>query len=1005
METWNKLVVDDRSKEDILNEIEEKARFYTPEWKFDRKNPDIGSVIGIIFANQMADNSNRMNEVLEKYHTEFANMYGISLKAARPATTVAALTASDMMKTGTPFYKGTQLLGEDEEGEELIFEAMHDLYVTSARLTDILAVSEKEQKIIPFRGAFLKQNLITGEKEPIFSEEEPKQEIPLFSYEAQGMEEQALLLCHRFLFDKINQKICLKFEGSENLTDLFLKKELFQFYYPTEDGIAEFDTDQNEAGCIELTRQGEEVKQKVADELYSVILLKQVGKLEKNVTITDIEIVTQDMAAEPDFIFDGTKELAAKSFAPFGTRPVIYDECYIGKEPWMSQMGFSLTMNFSLSFEKDQEQAPQKQEPDLRIVKRKSQSIAPNLNYESMIQEVSLEYFNGLGWKRLECTPDISTLFSSLENAGKYSVTFEVPQDWETTSQGGVEERCIRLQVKRADNCYINGVLYQYPVLSDFSLRISSARKKISPEKIEWISATSREDVTNRLVQKESIHAFHKIRYDGNYIFFGFNKKFENGPIGIFFELSERQNHSSGRIEYSYSTTNGFKKLKVSDGTGDFGNSGQVLFMPPIDHAKCELEGVSRYWIRIEDKEQLFGKSTGVIPVIKNIYMNAVEIQNVETGEEQEYFIDTAAANMTFPLYVSNILHTEVWVNEVEQLSSQEMQRLLKVQPDRVKAEYNYFGEIEDFFVKWDEVENFTNVVELARAYVIDRGANQILFGDGVRTRIPQNTKSVAFRVKVTRCSGSHGNLKAGSIQQFRGNLLSIEAVTNPVPAFGGNDLESLKDALTRASTMLSIRRRLVSKQDYIRESMMFSNEISQVACITGKSRDGKQKDGMISLVLLLKDYRKGAYAFLSIEKELKDYMQKKCEITCRSKDLEIVEPVFVKISIRVWLGVKNVGESLEIQETWMKCIQEYLEPVKSDTGSGWKIGTLPKESQIKMMLNTLESDAQMQQFSISAVYQDVNGVHETELDAVKINPFMVCCNGEHQVTINELLG
>ena len=42
-----------QSAEDIENRIEELRKSYTPEWKFDRDNPDAGSVIAQIYAREM----------------------------------------------------------------------------------------------------------------------------------------------------------------------------------------------------------------------------------------------------------------------------------------------------------------------------------------------------------------------------------------------------------------------------------------------------------------------------------------------------------------------------------------------------------------------------------------------------------------------------------------------------------------------------------------------------------------------------------------------------------------------------------------------------------------------------------------------------------------------------------------------------------------------------------------------------------------------------------------
>lgn len=324
--------------------------------------------------------------------------------------------------------------------------------------------------------------------------------------------------------------------------------------------------------------------------------------------------------------------------------------------------------------------------------------------------------------------------------------------------------------------------------------------------------------------------------------------------------------------------------------------------------------------------------------------------------------------------------------------------------PKKVQVEYNFLGEIEDFFVKWEEIDNFDEAKEQARVYIIERGMGQLVFGDGVHVRIPQNTRSVAFKVRLTCCSGKAGNIKAGGVNGFRGNLLSVKSVSNPVPALGGSNPESLKEALLRGSTLLSSRKRLISEMDYIREAGMFSKEIDQVACVTGQSKYKKTGDSTISLVLLLSDYEKGSFVFRNIENALKEHLLRHCEMVCGPENLEITEPIFVRISVHIWLGVRNVTNSMEMKELWKERIEDYLEPVRNSVHGGWKIGTLPRESQIRMMLNSLDTDSALQKFSIQAVYQDHTGIHETALDSIKINPFMVCCNGEHRIIFSKLL-
>ncbi len=105
--------LDNRKAADIKEQIKALSGVYVPEWHFNTQNPDIGSVIGIIFAEQMAENIGRYNELIDVYHAELANMTGISLLPAQPASTVAVMELASDTVPGSYVQKGTKLYGGD----------------------------------------------------------------------------------------------------------------------------------------------------------------------------------------------------------------------------------------------------------------------------------------------------------------------------------------------------------------------------------------------------------------------------------------------------------------------------------------------------------------------------------------------------------------------------------------------------------------------------------------------------------------------------------------------------------------------------------------------------------------------------------------------------------------------------------------------------------------------------------------------------------------------------
>ena len=118
----NEWVLDSRTQKDLCRRVEELAASYTPEWRFDRHDPDIGSTLALIFTGQMADNIRRMNQLPEKYHTEFVNLLGLNLKPSYPAAGVAVVDLLRGTVPGVALPRGSRLMADSEEGNPILFE-------------------------------------------------------------------------------------------------------------------------------------------------------------------------------------------------------------------------------------------------------------------------------------------------------------------------------------------------------------------------------------------------------------------------------------------------------------------------------------------------------------------------------------------------------------------------------------------------------------------------------------------------------------------------------------------------------------------------------------------------------------------------------------------------------------------------------------------------------------------------------------------------------------------
>lgn len=97
---------------------------------------------------------------------------------------------------------------------------------------------------------------------------------------------------------------------------------------------------------------------------------------------------------------------------------------------------------------------------------------------------------------------------------------------------------------------------------------------------------------------------------------------------------------------------------------------------------------------------------------------------------------------------------------------------------------------------------------------MIEDGGLRIGFGDGRHgRRLPTGTNNVVARCRVG--VGLGGNLPAGALQQLARPDRLVQTVRQPLPALGGNDLESVDDIRVNAPASVRTLERAVSLADY----------------------------------------------------------------------------------------------------------------------------------------------------------------------------------------------
>ena len=1012
---------DRRTERDILERIRTLAASYVPEWQFDEENPDVGSVLALLYAEWTKENVERYNTLLERYYVELANMVGISLKPAFPAHSVALLCVAENTVPGVALPKGTRLLGIGRQEQNLIFETAHSIYLAEASLTALFMASGRTGRVIPLIGnyppiAYVRDEdaAVPGEADAFPESGAFPQAVPLsetgstegtadrlpfalFDFSGEGYGRNALLLYHSHIFDVQENNIYLSVQGGKRLLD-GLEAGSYRLSCFTEEGwepitclrrvgeeLAAF---RKHGKCRKVTEGGQKLS----------LLALEAESAAEDITIEGLGFSSEGEAREPEMVWNGMTELEAERFLPFGETLNLFSELYLGHGEYFAKPGAQVEIRFHLGYEEHRAAVPKQEEAeDLRVIKRKAPRALKETPAQVYAQEVSLEYYNGTGWRRLNADVPVKTMFAFTKERD-CCISFRCPPDWQEGEAGGYAGRCLRLMLLRADGCYLQPACHHYPVISGLTISYHYAGSYLEPERMVSVCGSRKRELA---LQRggEPVPVFTRSRYGQTGLYIGLSARPEEGPVSILFELEEENVFSGGSFAVSYSTREGFERLKLSDHTDGLAHTGCILFLPPSNMAERELEGQRAYWLRVEDVTGRLESGEEGRPVIRGIGINGVEVENVETLAEEDFYMDEAGPDMRFPISASNILSLDVWVNETEQWSESQKQAMLLREPDRVRAEYDFLGRIERFYVKWEETDSFDLSLPSDRHYLVDRMNNVLCFGDGVHVRIPRMTRDIAFRVTVRRCNGEEANLGPGTITDSMGNLMFVERITNPIRAYGGMDMESMDNALRRGSALINGRRRLISAQDYEREALNFSSGIAQARAVTGIRRDGRREDACISLVLLMKDYRAGSHSFRYLQPRLLSHLLEGCELSVNEEKLDVTEPLFVEISVDVWVQVLEADDSFEIRSWMAEILDAYLDPVRN---AHWEIGRLPDAQQIRLRLGMEKKRALITRLAVTAAYSDEKGRHETEPEALAGNPFVAVRSGLHRIHVEQ---
>lgn len=983
---------------EIENRIKQLAESYTPEWRFDKKHPDGGTALALLYADLYEDTLKKYNQIPRKNMLEFFNQTGAKLKSASPSSGYASFSlVSD--QSGIEIPRGTKLLGQgtDLNQSTIVFETQNDIYVTPAQISEIYEVLPHQDGIY---------QVYDSEKEG--DEFKP---FRLFQATQDNLQEHRMEFTHPYLFYLKEQgRIGLNFwparktEDLELFFDRILNGQNAVWSYQTEEGFEPFrkmDVIDGVLWLYQETGQPTAFKKEFeGEESYVIRCETKNAEAFAGFLFQKITLYAEGRYRYPTFVFAGGVEQEKREFYPFGEQMGVFEEVYFASDEVFSKKGAQVTMEFLLSFVKIPTDTFGKKEINWKLV-MKQEDFIPDPEYDIQIDEVIWEYFNGNGWNKLSESGQYAEIFNTRDGLleKKIVMNFQCPMDIAPILVNSVTTYYIRARILKMNHSYKLNGKYVPPIIRD--IRLSFAYRQITPIPETVILKNNQEKIRYRSGDMKNpklcFSLFTCLKEKRDTLYIGFRQPITAGPVKFYFKFQGTYEKIQDQILFEYFGNGKFKTVNAVDETEGFNRCGIITFLSMMDFEKSTLWGLERYWLRIS---RMGVSSEGRVthPIIENIHMNTTPILAVDTKIPEWFYMEPNQKNAQIYLSSQNIYELHVWVKEYYDLTEEEQKRLMNEYMVRIHELDD--GARREVYVQWKEVDNFSMSDSNDRHYCVDRNLGIVSFGDGIHGKLPDSDISDTICVEYQCSSGKAGNLPVGAINRLNSSIAYINKVINYEPTYGGCDQETVDIAVERSAKEFRHHGRAVTLDDYVAIMKESLGNILMVKCYSGCDQNGNIASGHVTAAVLLEDYQMSGGHFQDVEGHILDYMRGKLpDRMIKEGRFHIVEPKLISMAVHVKIFVEDMDQVFFVRYGVLNRLKQFFHPLTGNfNGQGFSIGQVPNQIQIQNVIRSVEGVIGMGEIHIAAFCEANGESQEIDYDRLTQMKFIIPVNGEHEI-------
>jgi hypothetical protein len=969
--------LDNRTFDQIVKDAIELIPKYCKEWTdFNESDPGITLIHLLAWMTEMT--IYRLNLVPNKNYIKFLELMGTSLGPPQSAKTWLVFEVAKPGKE-TSLKPGTKISTIEVEGEPITFETVDPLYLTASRI--IKACSQ-------YQGRYKDHPSLRDDYEPLDDHEAKdvpiffgKREVPHILYLGDSQlipvgENISVDLDLKLLVESL-LGLTLEWEWwdgeqwniitlSKDETSGFGKSGKIIFKsLPKMEG-----KDINRINTFWLRARLENVEGETIPqigELKRTImesgLLPDKGYLQTTIKLSNKEN-EEEVPFRSEINFSGI-------FYLFGSKPKVNDTFYVGSRAFSKKKAtIVITISMAESYSSEVKDAEAKKELSKLKVhwEYSSKSTSAEERRWTTLGTVSPKKVIDRGIHNFKDETKAFTHYKEgKDKEVKGKITFTCPEDIDLRTIDGTESYWIRARILEGS---YGAKKEHIPLIKAFSIEYKS--EQMSFEHYLTYNYFSYDDLTPLVQKQKPFEPFKIVSKDAPSFYLAFNESLSGNGMKrrIYFRLAEEGTASSS-ILWEYFSEEVWKELRlIKDTTGNLSQKGAIEFIAPDDWKLSNMFETEGYWMRA--KWETGSYSTP--PRLNGVHLNAVEARHAVTGQNEILGTSTGEPYQSFTFTNPPILpEPKIMVRELENPSEEEVKRFrdtlkkdfkkelseraVKSLEERLKEDVDESVDpdtkgITAVWVRWHEVENFFKSTKENRHYTIDPYTGVITFGDGNKGMVPPAGRDNIKARVCYRGGGTKGNVGKDKLTVLEtkppSGSLSINTITNPDPAAGGADVETIEEAKQRGPWLLKHRYRAVTKEDFEKLALQASREVAKALCFM-------EREGEIKIIIIPKGEQEKLLPKSMLIQKVRAYLDEHRLITAK---MIVTGPDYRDISIEaeVVTELQSTEPRSSIRAKIGENLRQFLHPLTGGPkGEGWPMGRAVHISEMYYLLEDVE--------------------------------------------------